>query len=114
MAGVRVVVSPLVPVLLFVGNGVLFLTFGLVAARLQYRFMKRYPDTAQEVMPEAFWGIRHPEQVLFFYRQRSANILRDDKDLLRLRRQLHVLTWLVLTIPLLSLLTTVLVIRVLR
>ena len=53
-------VSPLVPVLLFVGNGVLFLTFGLVAARLQYRFMKRYPDTAQEVMPEAFWGDTTP------------------------------------------------------
>ncbi len=107
-------VSPLVGVLLFLGNGILFLAMGIVGARLQLQFMRRYPNVAEKVMPEAFWGIRHPEQLFFFYRQRSAEILRGDTALLRLRRQLHVLTWLVLTVPISSLLVVALMIRMLK
>jgi hypothetical protein len=52
--------------------------------------------------------------VIFFYRTRSAEILRGDTALLRLRRQLHILTWLVLTVPLSSLLVVALTIRLLN
>jgi hypothetical protein len=76
--------------------------------------MQRYPDIAQTVMPGAFWGVRHLEHILFFYGQRSADILRGDVALLRLRRQLHVLTCFVLTIPILSLFLIALTMRLLK
>lgn len=92
-------------------NGSLLLALAFVAQRLLHRFKMKYPDVATKEIPYVFEGIRHPEQFLYFYRQRAAEVLKDDDVLLNLRRQLFVLTWLAVAVPVLSLILLATIIR---
>jgi hypothetical protein len=98
----------------FALNVSLLWAMAFVSQRLLHQFKQKYPDVAEKEIPNIFEGIRHPEQFLYFYRQRAAEVLKDDEMLLKLRRQLFVLTWLALAVPIPSMIALATIIRILR
>jgi hypothetical protein len=79
-----------------------FLAFGAVAVawwiqfhRLFWQFRSKYPEIARSEIPLAFEAVRRPEKALFFLRQRSADLLRNDPSLWNLRQQVKALTIIV-------------------
>jgi hypothetical protein len=95
----------------FVLTASLFMGVAFLSHRLLYLFKNKYPDVVRKEIPLAFEGVRHPEQVFYFYRRRAAEVLKSDDRLLRLRRRLIVVTWLALAIPLPSLIVVAMIIR---
>jgi hypothetical protein len=95
----------------FAISGSVLWAMAFVSQRLLLQFKRKYPDVAEREIPHVFEGLRHSEQFLYFYRQRAAEVLKNDIILLGLRRQLFVLTWLALVVPILSLVVLAMIVR---
>jgi hypothetical protein len=108
------VVTAVLALVWFVLNGTVLWGMAFVSQRLLHQFKQAYPDLAEREIPRVFEGVRHPEQFLYFYRRRAAQVLKDDPRLLRLRRRLVVLTWLAVTLPIPTLIALAVAIRVSR
>jgi len=92
--------SGIIPLILFCTTAALWFIIWLYAHRLLHRFCARFPAVAQREIPYAFdrW-FAHPEKAIFFFRQRAAEVLRDDPSLWRQRRSFILLSVLSVLIP---------------
>jgi hypothetical protein len=95
----------------FVVSGFVFVATGVQARRLLAKFKQVYPELAEREIPYAFEGIGHPEQFLFFYRKRGAEMLRNDPRLLRMKSWLTVLLALSAIVPLGGFIVVAIVVR---
>jgi hypothetical protein len=86
------------PITLFVVTGVVWCWTSWENCRLVRAFWKRYPDVAQRELPTS--SLRHPENTIFFFRQRANAILRADRELWRQRQRLKTILILSAAIPL--------------
>jgi hypothetical protein len=68
--------------------------------KLFYRFRAKYPDLARQNIPYAFDSYPHPEKFFCFFRKRSLDVLKRDRELWDLRRKVKVLTILSFVVPL--------------
>lgn len=62
--------------------------------RLFWKFRDQYPDVARREIPNAFERSRNPEKFFYFFRAKSAPLLRGNRRLWRLRQQVKALTLL--------------------
>ena len=67
--------------------------------RLFYKFRAKYPEIAQRDIPYAFQTRENPEKLLYFFRRKSAEVLRDDRELWGLRQQVKFLVILSIIVP---------------
>jgi hypothetical protein len=95
----------------FFASGIVLVATGIQGARLFYRFKREYPEIAETEIPYAFEGIGHPEQFLFFYRRRGAEVLRDNPRLLRMKSWLTILLVLSAIVPFGGFVIVVIVVR---
>lgn len=86
------------PITLFMVTGVVWCWTSWENCRLVRAFWKRHPDVAQRELPTS--SLRHPENTIFFFRQRANDILRADCELWRQRQRLKTLLILSAAIPL--------------
>jgi hypothetical protein len=76
------------------------IAYGFSEVWLRYKFKTKYPEIAAREIPHVFEPIRHPEEALFFYRQRARELFAGDPELLRCRRCLIVMAWVLgITLP---------------
>ena len=87
------------PISLFIITGLTWLMLFIQSHRLFYKFRKKYPDTAKRDIPYAFEFVRHNEKFLYFFRKKCLKVLSEDVELLMLRRQVVILTWASLIVP---------------
>jgi hypothetical protein len=69
------------------------------AQQLLRRFAEKYPDEANRSIPNVSNRFRHPEELFYFFRPNSVELLRADKELWRLRQHTKWLLILTLGIP---------------
>ncbi len=93
----------LYPIALIVTTGLLWFFTWLTAHRLLWSFCERHPSIARQEIPHAFnRAFAHPEKALYFFRPKTAEALRHDPPLFRLRQRVIFLTILSAVVPLLG------------
>jgi hypothetical protein len=94
--------STVYPITLFALVGLVWLVTAVQCAKLFNAFLKKYPQEAQSKIPHATSRLRHPEKVLFFFRNKSLPLLKADPNLWKLRQRLKVLLLLSVALPFLG------------
>ncbi|HEX8371563.1 MAG TPA: hypothetical protein VF585_02190 [Chthoniobacterales bacterium] len=91
------------PVTLSLVIALLWLATWLSAHQLLYAFGSRFPLVAGKEIPHACnRALAHPEKVIFFFRRRAAEVLREDPLLWRQRQRFILLSVLSALAPVLG------------
>jgi len=85
-----------------------FIALALLSNKIVRLTVERFPAQAKALLPQAFWGGRHPELFLFMFRGRWIDLLRTDAKLWRTRQR--VVAILVYFLSILLLLITALLV----
>jgi hypothetical protein len=62
-------------------------------------FRERYPEITKKKIPTAFDNFADPDKFFFFLRKENISLLRNDKEIWRLRQQTKILFYLSFVLP---------------
>jgi hypothetical protein len=95
----RLFESGILPLVFFVGTGLLWTTLVYQSTRVFHRFRAKYPEVAAKEIPYAFSWASHPEKAFYFFRKKARELLKQDPDLWRERQIFVFLTIASIVIP---------------
>jgi len=70
--------------------------------RLVQMFVSSYPEIAKDKIPYAFERFADPGKILFFFKKENLQLLKENKDIWRLRQQTKILIILSAVLPVLG------------
>ncbi len=85
----------------------IWLLFFIQSHRMFYLFRKKHPQIAKEEISNAFKPYADPAKVLFFFKAKNILLLKNDKEVWRLRQQTKVLFFLSIGLPLIMILVVI-------
>ena len=84
-----------------------WLLFFIQSHRMFYLFRKKYPQIAKKEISNAFKPYADPAKILFFFKAKNIPLLKNDKEVWRLRQQTKVLFFLSIGLPLIIILIVI-------
>ena len=95
-------VIDLVPVIIFVVTGIVWIAAAVQNHRLLYLFRRRFPMDANLHIPQT--GLRNPRLVSFFIKEEFKPLLQRDSQIWLVRQQFVVLCYLSFGVPIVGML----------